>query len=297
MSHAALDALALRAQAGDRSALEDLVRSLQDPLFRLSVRFLSQREQARDATQEILILVITKLSTFRGESSVFTWAYRVACNHLLQLKASLRRATFEELEENLGQPASEIASSTLAAADARLLEEEVFLGCTQAMLRALDREQRIAFVLGGICELPSPDAAFALGISEAAFRKRLSRARSALDAFMRKQCGVANPRNACRCASQVNYRVGKGLLDPGCLRLAAPSDRTSLEMLRASRREVGRVRRSLELYQAQPSHNAPEDFAARVRALLHDSSLRIFADPGAPVPATSVELEGTVRRN
>ncbi|HEX6242326.1 MAG TPA: RNA polymerase sigma factor, partial [Polyangiales bacterium] len=265
MNSTQLDALAARAQAGEREALEALVRGLQDRLFGLALRFLGDREQARDATQEVLILIITKLSTFRGESAVSTWAYRVACRHLLEAKAAQRRTTFEELEEHLGKPANEIEASSLAAADARLLEEEVFLGCTQAMLRALDREQRIAFVLGAICEVPAPEAAYALSLSEVAFRKRLSRARAALDAFLRKHCGVANPDNACRCAYQVNHRVRIGRLDPGCLRLAAPVARTSLEALRETRREVGRVRRSLELYRAQPVERAPDDFAGQLR--------------------------------
>jgi RNA polymerase sigma factor (sigma-70 family) len=273
MSDPELDSLAQRAQRGERAALEALVRGLQAPLYRLALRYLGQREEARDATQEILILVITKLSTFRGESAITTWAYSVACRHLLQAKTKLRRTTFEALQANLGQPENEIAPSTLAAADARLLEEEVFLGCTQAMLRALDREQRIAFVLGGICELPAPEAASALGISEVAFRKRLSRARATLDAFLRKHCGVADAKNACRCAYQVNHRVTRGGLDPHCLRFAAPVDRTALETLRATRRQVGRVRRALELYQAQPVDAPPEDFAARLQALLRDASL------------------------
>lgn len=276
MSEPTLDDLARRAQAGEREALEQLVAGLQDRLFRLALRFLGQREQARDATQEILILVITKLSTFRGESAISTWAYSVACRHLLQAKADLRRGTFVELAEQLGQPANAIEPRTLEAADARLLEEEVFLGCTQAMLRALDRELRIAFVLGGICELPAPEAARALEISEVAFRKRLSRARAALDAFMHKHCGVARAENACRCAYQVNRRVAKGLLDPSCLRFAVEVERTSLETLRSARREVGRVRRSLELYQAQPADRAPEEFALLVRGMLDDPGLGIF---------------------
>lgn len=287
----ALEALAQRAQAGDREALEGLVRGLQEPLFRLALRFLGHRENARDATQEILILVITKLSTFRGESSVSTWAYRVACRHLLRAKSSLRPITLEQLvEHDLAKPPNEIDPRATASAEARLLEEEVFLGCTQAMLRALDREQRIAFVLGGICEVESGDAAYALGITEVAFRKRLSRARSTLDTFMRKHCGVANPENRCRCAYQVNHRIAKGALDPTCLRNVEPAaDRTSLEKLRAenasdtaeaqrARREIGRVRRSLELYQAQPSQRSPEDFALRVRAMLLDPNMRIFTN-------------------
>lgn len=276
MSDDSPNALALRAQAGDRHALDLLVRGLQDPMFRLALRFLGDRESARDATQEILILVITKLSTFRAESSVHTWAYRVACRHLLKLKESLRRPTFQRLvDEDLAKPPGEIDPATLQQADARLLEEEVFLGCTQAMLLALDRDQRISFVLGGICEVPAADAAYALGISEAAFRKRLSRARATLDGFMRKHCGVANADNACRCSYQVNHRVGKGTLEPGRLRHAAPAARTSLEALRA-RGEVKSIRRSLDLYHAQPVARAPDDLAQHIRALLDSRNLRVF---------------------
>lgn len=276
MSDAQLEALALRAQSGDRAALEALVAALQDPLFRLSLRFLGQRENARDATQEILILVMTKLSTFRAESSIKTWAYRVACNHLLRMQTAQRQILLHELAADLGQPANEIEPSTLESADARLLEEEVFLGCTQAMLRGLERDERIAFVLGGICEVASPDAAYALGISEPAFRKRLSRARATLDNFMSKHCGVANPDNACRCRYQVNFRVAKGRLQPKRLQNIVANQESSLESLRAARAEVGRVRRSLELYRAQPVERSPEDFAAHVHKMLSEPGLRIF---------------------
>ncbi|WP_437800778.1 RNA polymerase sigma factor [Sorangium sp. So ce693] len=268
MSEAGLDALAIRACAGDREALEALVRGLQDPLFRLARRFLGHPEDARDATQEILILIVTKLSTFRGESSISTWAYRVACRHLLRARATYRRLTFEQLvDEDLAKAPNAIGAEVLESAEARLLEEEVFLRCTQAMLQALDRPLRIAYVLGGICELESTDAAYALGITEAAFRKRLSRARAALDAFVSKHCGVANPANPCRCAFQVNHNVALGRLNPRGLVHAKPTERTSLEALQALG-EIRAVRRSLELYRAQPAFTSPEDLAARVRSMI-----------------------------
>ena len=82
----ALDELAQLARTGERAALEELLRGLQDPLYRLALRFLGHPEAARDATQEVLILVITQLSSFRGESAIMTWAYRVASRHLLRQK-------------------------------------------------------------------------------------------------------------------------------------------------------------------------------------------------------------------
>lgn len=271
---APLDDLVQRAQRGERDALEALIRELQDPLYRLALRFLGHPEEARDATQEVLILVITQLSTFRGESAVTTWAYRVASRHLLRTKRQGRLArTFDldALERQLGQAPNAIEAAALENAEERVLAEELFLGCTQAMLRALEPALRIAFVLGAVLELEARDAALVLEISEVAFRKRLSRARSTLDAFVARNCGVANPNARCRCAFQVNHAMRQRRFDPNCLRYAAPTTRTSLEALNAFS-EIGRVRRALELYRAQPEFRAPEDFAVRVRALLEGAT-------------------------
>jgi len=265
-----LDELARRAQTGEREALEGLVRGLQTPLYRLALRFLGHPEAARDATQEVLILVITQLSSFRGDSAVNTWAYRVASRHLLRQKKRDRRSRFELLEAHLAQPANAIEPALLETAEDRLLEEELFLGCTQAMLRALDPPQRIAFVLGAVLELEASEAAAVLEVSEVTFRKRLSRARSTLDAFVSKNCGVANSGARCRCAFQVNHAHRQGRLDPAHLRYALPTTQTSLEALRAAG-EIARVKRSLELYRAQPAFEAPEDFSLRLREMLESA--------------------------
>jgi len=271
MTTSSLDSLAWAAQQGDQHALEELVRGLQDPLYRVAFRFLGV-EMARDATQEILILVITHLSSFRGDSSVMTWAYRIAIRHLLRQRSQAQRYTFEELEADLGQPPDAIESSALATAEERLLEEEVFLGCTQAMLLALDPASRIAFVLGAVLELEAAEAAAILEISAVTFRKRLSRARGLLDAFMTKNCGAANADAKCRCVCQVNLGMARGRLDPRQLRFAAPTPRTSLEALRAFA-EIEAVKRSLELYRAQPELRAPEDFASRVRDMFEKATV------------------------
>jgi RNA polymerase sigma factor (sigma-70 family) len=267
-----LDELAVRAKQGDRQALEELVRAVQDRLYNLSVRILGDREHARDATQEILILLITQLSQFRGESSLMTWAHRVATRHLLRQKQRVRAWTFQSLaDENLGKPPNAIDRRALEHAEERVLEEQVFIGCTQAMLQALDKDLRVAFVLGAICELDGPEAAYVLGISETAFRKRLSRARAALDAFLGKQCGVASVANLCRCKYQVNHNVKLGRIDPARLDYAVSTRNTSLEVLRALG-EIDATRRSLQIYRAQPSFVPTEDFAKAVRALIAEAS-------------------------
>ncbi len=78
--------LVARAVDGDKAALEEVICLLQDPLYRLALRMVRRPSDAEDATQEILIGVITRLAAWRGESKLLTWAYRVGVNYLLNLR-------------------------------------------------------------------------------------------------------------------------------------------------------------------------------------------------------------------
>jgi RNA polymerase sigma factor (sigma-70 family) len=180
------------AVAGDRAALEAVRRAVQGDVYNLAVRMLWCPEDAADATQEILIQVATHLSTFRGESSLRTWVWRIATRHVLRV----RRSRVEREEVSFSGFGSELASglSDLTAPpsydpDQALLEQEVMIGCTSGMLLCLDRDHRIAYVLGEVFEVSSDDAAEILGVSAATYRKRLSRARERLRAFLRGHCG------------------------------------------------------------------------------------------------------------
>jgi hypothetical protein len=83
--------LIARANAGEAGALEALVRRHQAYVFNIAVRMLYCPQDAEDATQEILIKVVTKLSTFEGRSRFRTWLYRIATNHL-ELHRGVRQA-------------------------------------------------------------------------------------------------------------------------------------------------------------------------------------------------------------
>jgi len=75
-----------RAQQGDQAALEELIAQIQSKVYGLALRMLWHPEDAQDATQEILLRVVTHLATFRGESSFYTWVYRIAANHLFRFR-------------------------------------------------------------------------------------------------------------------------------------------------------------------------------------------------------------------
>src|SRR5260370_40542784 len=78
-------ALVERARAGDRDALECLVQRHQGWIYNIAVRMLYHPQDAEDATQEILLKALTRLSSFEGRSSFRTWLYRIVVNHALNI--------------------------------------------------------------------------------------------------------------------------------------------------------------------------------------------------------------------
>ncbi len=71
-----------KATAGEKESLETVLLSVQDFVFNLSLRMLGSFPDAEDAAQDILLKVITHLSSFKGESAFSTWVFRIAVNHL-----------------------------------------------------------------------------------------------------------------------------------------------------------------------------------------------------------------------
>src|SRR4029077_19102722 len=84
-----------RAKNGDRAALEKLVLRHQAWIYNIAVRMVFQPHDAEEVAQEVLVKVITKLSTFKGESKFRTWLYRIVANHVLNMRR--RGAEMQEL--------------------------------------------------------------------------------------------------------------------------------------------------------------------------------------------------------
>ena len=213
--------LVAAAVGGDRQALEELLKLIVDDVHRLAQRMLWHPEDAEDATQEILVKVATRLSTFRAEARVTTWVHRIAVNHLLTTRR--RRAedpslTFAAFGRDLAEDLD--ASYDPRGVDEDLLAQEVMVGCTRGMLLCLDREHRMAYVLGDVLQFNSQDAALVCGVTPANHRKRLERARSRLQAFMRGHCGLLDPSNPCRCHRRVGAAIAHGRADPSELLFA-----------------------------------------------------------------------------
>jgi RNA polymerase sigma factor (sigma-70 family) len=278
---ASSEQLAARAAEGDGAALTALVERIQDDVYRLSLRMLWHPEDAEDATQEILFKIVTSVATFRGESSFRTWALRVATNHLLNVRRSRveeQRLTFESFGQDLADGLAEAPAAPGDSPDQSLLEEEVKIGCTQAMLLCLDRDERIAYILGDVFELRSDDAGQVIGIEPAAFRKRLSRARERVRQFMRGHCGLVSADVACSCSRRVQPAVRRGRVDPAHLLFAGRGDAAPrrLPVLEAVG-EMERLHDIAAIHQSHPRYRAPERVTAEIKRVLQSAKLHLLS--------------------
>jgi RNA polymerase sigma factor (sigma-70 family) len=268
-----IEALVQRAKEGSRDALDAVIESIRDRVYALSLRMLGEPADAQDATQEILIKVLTRLDTFRGESRFTTWVHQVATNHLITARA--RRS--EQVPMSFEVLSTLIAGGLAAATEdhggesvTAVLAEEVRVTCTQAMLACLDRDERIAFVLGEILDFGGDEAAEILSITPEAFRKRLSRARAGILGFMKGRCGVYDAANPCRCSIQVPYARRTGMLDPNRLRFAkAPP--TNDPTVTAALEEVVGLLDLGAIYRAQ-TLSPPDTLGDAIRAALDKKS-------------------------
>ncbi|GAA6142741.1 RNA polymerase sigma factor [Hydrogenophaga sp. 5NK40-0174] len=198
------------AKQGDAKALETLVRGVQGRIYRLALRMLVNPAAAQDATQEILIRIVTKLSTFREDSRFETWVYRVATNYLLTARKIIANdpdLSFQAFGEDL---LGGLVDEAQASPEDHIMLNELRLRCTMAMLLCLDPPHRAAYVLGEIIEFDHAEAAEALDISPGSFRKRLSRARSMVQAFTVEYCGLADTKARCTCRKRLPAAVAMG---------------------------------------------------------------------------------------
>jgi RNA polymerase sigma factor (sigma-70 family) len=207
-----------QAQNGDRAALERLVLRHQAWIYNIAVRMVFHPHDAEEVTQEVLVKAITKLSTFKGESKFRTWLYRIAANHVLNMRrrrAETSVTTFADYGAAINAiPDADMPDPKSVPVTLPLLVEETKNSCTMGMLLCLDRKQRLVFTLGAILGASDSVGGEFLEMTADNFRQCLARARRDLHSFMNNQCGLVNTSNPCRCPKKTRGFIEHGHVDP-----------------------------------------------------------------------------------
>ncbi|CAN5760032.1 sigma-70 family RNA polymerase sigma factor [soil metagenome] len=167
--------LVAAAQAGDRRALDRLLRDHQERIHAVCRRITGNDADALDATQDALIAVVRGLPRFDGRSRFSTWAYRVATNACLDELRRRRRRPVVGLPEHDGE-VLDIPDCSGRAVDADVADRLLL----DAALAQLPEDFRAAVVLRDLCQLDYAEIAEVLEIPAGTVRSRIARGRGQL---------------------------------------------------------------------------------------------------------------------
>jgi RNA polymerase sigma factor (sigma-70 family) len=220
------------AQAGSREAVDLLLIRHQPWIFNLAVRMLMRRADAEDATQEVLIKAYKALSGFRGECQFRTWLYRIAVNHILNIKkAAASACSFDDAARGLQRvPDLDLPDPRTVPVPVEILIEEAKIGCTMGTLLCLDGRQRLVFILGEVFGVSDEVGAEIVNVTPVNFRQILSRARRDLYEYLRGNCSLVNPDAPCKCAKKTRAFIQGGFVDPRKLQFTSQYQRKVREV-------------------------------------------------------------------
>jgi RNA polymerase sigma factor (sigma-70 family) len=275
--------LVRQAQSGNREALEQLITRHQRWIYNIALRMVYVPADAEDVTQEILVRVITKLSTFIGKSSFRTWLYRIVVNHVLNMKrcqADMAGWTFTRYGQSLdATPDLDLPDQKLVPADVQLLVDEARIGCMSGMLLCLDREQRLVYILGDIFGVPDAVGGELLEISRGNFRQKLARARRDLHSFLHDKCGLVNEANPCRCAKKTQGFITAGYVNPQSLLFAREHVTRVRDIAEKKCEDLSALDEVYaELHRDHPFQE-PADFVTSLRALINRTDFQSTLEP------------------
>src|SRR5437763_9784341 len=167
--------LVTAAKAGDRSAFDDLVRATYADTYTLAYRLTGNEEDARDVVQDAYLRAYKGLRKFRGDAQFTTWLYRITANCTSTTVTRRSKARHDELDMDTELADERPDHDPQVRAEASLERDRV-----GAAVANLPPRLRAVVVLRDIYDLPHEAIAAELGISEAAAKVRLHRARKKL---------------------------------------------------------------------------------------------------------------------
>jgi RNA polymerase sigma-70 factor (ECF subfamily) len=178
------DTLLTRLQAGDERAITDLIEIYGSKIYQLAFRYLRNKEDAEEVTQDVLYKVCRKVGEFRGDAALSSWIYRITFNTAM---SRLRTAQYQRSRDEARQVAAadqddvRIASPREVAdwselADERVLRSQLRRRVLRAIL-ALPAIYRAPVMLRDIQGMSTEEASAMLNVKDQTLKSRLHRGR------------------------------------------------------------------------------------------------------------------------
>lgn len=217
------------------------------------------KDDASDITQEVFIQAIQSVNHFRGDSQVYTWLYRIAKNKCLRFLKKKNQTTFLSLQ-GLVDTVSSPVPDEISETDKLRYISQVKDGCLSGLIRCLSIQQRLAFILSILFDLPVKQVADIIGKSENATRILVHRSKQNIKNFLCRNCSLYDSTNPCHCENLVNFSLKQGWisLNSGTAHIA------DIET------EIKDMKRVVSLYKTLQDELPADDLTQQIRQMLSD---------------------------
>jgi RNA polymerase sigma-70 factor (ECF subfamily) len=213
------------------------------------------KDDASDITQDTFIQVLNSLDKFKGESQIYTWLYKIAKNKCLRYLEKRDKTTFlslKELIDNTSSPVSDEISET----EKMNYISQVKDGCLSGLLRCLSLQQRLAFILNVLLDLPMKQVAIIIDKSENAARILVHRSKQNIKGFLCNNCSLYDSKNTCHCENLINFSIKQGWI--------SLNDTAHIES------EIKDLKDVVRLYKTLQETSPTNEFDKQVQRLLAD---------------------------
>ncbi|HEY4181708.1 MAG TPA: RNA polymerase sigma factor [Kofleriaceae bacterium] len=199
----------------DRAAVTALVEPHWRRVYNFVFRLTLDRERAERYLGDVFAKAVAESDKMPAEPDVEAWLISVA-NALLEERLPRQpEVNFDILDDTLRNEATRTdVVRSLSDPDRDLLLWELKQGCMTSVINCLPPGERAAFVVCHVLKLADDVAAKSLGITESAYKVRLSRARKKVGDYLAPRCEHVNPMNPCRCPARVGTALAKGFIRP-----------------------------------------------------------------------------------
>ena len=193
---------------------EALVREHGKKVYNLAYRITGNRHDAEDVTQETFLHVHRSLDSFRGDSAVYTWIYRIAVNASLQIKKWVNKAYIDSLDETILGFKDDIPEDVKkweTDPETRYIYDELLAevqkACYHFITFRLTDQQRVVYVLRAMLGFSLDDIAGILEVNKNTIKARLHRAKAALEDYFSGRCQWVEGGGECSCESRLGFAL------------------------------------------------------------------------------------------
>jgi RNA polymerase sigma-70 factor (ECF subfamily) len=170
-----------RLQNGDTFALESVMQQYETKVFNTAYNIVKNHNDAQEITQDVFFTIFRKIHTFKGNSSFYTWIYRITVNYSFMKLRGRRKEKHIPIDE-IAKPESDEALLTTIIPDKRKFADETVIEreIMEKVLHSMDQlpdKYRVVFQLRDLKQFSNEEVSQMLNLSVAAVKSRIHRAR------------------------------------------------------------------------------------------------------------------------